>query len=235
MRKNILITGVPKSGKSTFLEKLIADFPNKIGFLTREIRKDNLRTGFEMVSHDGEKMTLADIDNSDTHKVGKFFVHTENLDLFLERMQYGATISLLYIDEIGQMQLFSDLFKKTSLQFFDSPNTCVATVTSIYEDDFTRDIKNRADVIVVEITPENRDEKLKFVKMLLKKIEKARQYATEPKRFTFKNDTHILFQSEHGIRTLVYKDGIWNCECDFFRSHKLCSHTIAAGAIQDTH
>ncbi len=232
MRKNILITGAPKSGKSTFLDKLIADYSNKFGFLTKEIRKDGIRTGFEMVSHDGGKMMLADVDTVDTHKVGKYFVHTKNIDLFLKKLSSSDSKDLLYIDEIGQMQLFSDLFRKIVLQFLNSPNTCVATITSVYEDDFTRDIKNRADVIVVEITPENREEKLTFAKMLLKKIEKARQYMAEPKRFIFKNNTHALLQSEHGTRELVYTDGNWNCGCDFFFSYKLCSHTIATEAIR---
>lgn len=233
MRKNILITGAPKSGKSTFLEKLIVEYPNKIGFLTKEISNDGIRTGFEMVSHDGGKMMLADVDTADAHKVGKYSVHAENIDLFLEQLSSGDSKNLLYMDEIGQMQLFSGLFKKIVLQFLNSPNTCVATITSVYEDDFIRDIKNRTDVIVVEITPENRGEKLAFVKMLLKKMEKARQYMAEPKRFIFEDDTHALIQSEHGTRKLVYTEGSWNCGCDFFHLYKLCSHTIATEAIRE--
>jgi len=232
MRKNILITGAPKSGKSTLLEELIADYPNKIGFLSKEIRKDNIRIGFEIILHNGKKTLLSDVDTEDSHKVGKYFVHPQNIDPLLEHLSLPSDdTSLLYIDEIGQMQLFSDLFRKTVLRFFEVPNTCVATITSVYEDDFTRSIKNRDDVILVEITPENREEKLEFVGALLKKIDRAKRYCTKPGRFTFENDTHAVIESEHGTRRLIRQNNAWNCECDFFHAHGVCSHVIAVEAI----
>ena len=46
MQKNILITGKPKSGKSTILEKVIFGIPDKVGFITKEIRANGQRTGF---------------------------------------------------------------------------------------------------------------------------------------------------------------------------------------------
>jgi nucleoside-triphosphatase THEP1 len=234
MRKNILITGAPKSGKSTLLEQLIVGYPNKVGFLTKEIRKDEIRVGFEMILHNGPKTLLSDVDTEDSHKVGKYFVHPQNIDPFLEHLSLPSDgISLLYVDEIGQMQLFSDLFRKTVLRFFETPNTCVATITSVYEDDFTQSIKNRDDVILVEITPENREGKLEFLKMLLKKIDKAKGYSAEPGRFTFENDTHTTIKSEHGTRRLVLQNNVWSCECDFFRAHGVCSHVIAVESINN--
>ena len=39
---------MPKSGKSTFLKKLISNFENKVGFVTNEIREDDEKIGFEI-------------------------------------------------------------------------------------------------------------------------------------------------------------------------------------------
>jgi nucleoside-triphosphatase len=232
MRKNILITGAPKSGKSTLLEELIADYPDRVGFLTKEIRTDGVRTGFEMISYDGEKTLLSDVDTEDSHKVGKYFVHPQNIDPFLEHLSIPfAEKSLLYMDEIGQMQLFSEFFRKTVLRLLDAPNTCVATISSVYDDDFTQSIKDRDDVILVEITAENRGEKLEFLKILLKKIDKARSYSAEPERFIFEGDTHATIKSEHGTRQLIRRNNAWNCECDFFHKYGICSHVIAIDAI----
>jgi nucleoside-triphosphatase THEP1 len=48
MRKNILITGMPRSGKSTLLKNIISRIEDKVGFITHEIRKNGERTGFEI-------------------------------------------------------------------------------------------------------------------------------------------------------------------------------------------
>ena len=38
--KKILLTGMPRSGKSTLLKKIIENIPNKAGFITDEIKKN---------------------------------------------------------------------------------------------------------------------------------------------------------------------------------------------------
>ena len=131
------------------------------------------------------------------------------------------------------MQLFSENFKKKALEFLNSTNTCIATVTSVYEDDFTKAIKARNDVIIIEISSENRESKLEFARVLLKKIEKAKRYVSEPERFWFKDNTSVTLQSEHNLRKLFYADNAWHCKCDFFRSYAICSHVIAVEEIQN--
>lgn len=231
MRKNILITGEPKSGKSTLLEHVISDQVNKVGFITKEVRKDAVRIAFDLVSYDDRIMRLADVDAVTNCKVGKFYVQPGNIDLFLAGVPQSNEENLLYIDEIGQMQLFSSPFKDKVLAFLNSPNSCVATITSVYEDDFTKEIKARDDVIFVEITIENRMAKLAFVRALLKKIEKAKKYAQEPERVAFVDSNNATLRSDHGVRQLTCWNGRWQCECDFFYSHGVCSHVIAVETL----
>ena len=228
MRKNILITGEPKSGKSILLEKVISHFSNKLGFLTKEIRKNNVRVGFEMILDSNKKVVIANVDNKSEYKVGKYFVYPKQVDMLLNDFHTPSNnTDLLYVDEIGQMQLLSPVFRTIIKNFLDAGNTCLATITSVYEDDFTQALKIRQDVILVIITPDTREQKIEFVKQLLKKIEKAKRYITEPERWIFKDNTHVVLKSEHGERKLILKDCSWNCDCEFFRAHNVCSHCLA--------
>lgn len=230
MQKNILITGKPKSGKSTLLKGLITDIPNKTGFVTNEILGESGRVGFEIETRTGRRTMLARVDSETPYKVSKYFVNVSNLDAALSEISDFDDNDLLYLDEIGQMQLFSDTFKRLALHYLDSENTCVATLSYVFEDDFTRSIRERDDVILIEISTENHEEREKFITQLLQKIAKARKYISEPDRFT-KADSRIELQSAHGTRILTLTNGGWNCTCDFFKQYGICSHAIATSEL----
>ena len=106
MQKNIIITGEPKSGKSTLLANIIKDIPNTVGIVTKEIQKNNARVGFEIESHANHKVILAHIESETKYKVSKYFVNIENLESILSEISTFKKGDLLYLDEIGQMQLF---------------------------------------------------------------------------------------------------------------------------------
>src|SRR3989344_1751408 len=107
MRKNILITGLPKSGKSTLLESVVSKIPNKVGFLTREVKIDGARVGFEIESHTGNKSILAHIAHKAEHKVSRYFVDVNSLNAIIPTVKEFQIADTLYLDEIGEMQLFS--------------------------------------------------------------------------------------------------------------------------------
>lgn len=226
MRKNILITGIPKSGKSTLLRKIIADIPNKVGFVTNEILESSGRVGFEIETQSQQKKILAHVDFKTDFKVSKYFVDIQNLELMIQEVSSFKDGDFLYLDEIGQMQLFSNQFKNLVLKYLNSQNTCLATFSYVFEDDFTKSIKVREDVILVEISAEDRDEKEKFIRQLIRKVEKAKKYISEPYRFNRKGD-EVELKSEHGVRMLSLKDGEWKCSCDFYKENYICSHLIA--------
>lgn len=226
MQKNILITGAPKSGKSTLLGKLINNIPNKIGFVTNEILVESGRAGFEVETHTGHKTVLAHVDFETQHRVSNYFVNIQSLESILPELSNFKDSDLLYLDEIGQMQLFSEKFKSLVLQYLDSQNTCLATLSYVFEDDFIKNIKERNDIIMVEISAENREEKEKFISQLLRKIEKARKYFSEPERFTT-GTSKVELKSEHGTRNLILADNKWHCSWDFFKQYRICSHAIA--------
>jgi len=228
MRKNILITGIPKSGKSTLLKKVISNIQNKVGFVTNEILGENGRVGFEMETHLGNKETLAHINFKTPHKVSRYFVDIKNLESLIPEVFVFNENDFLYLDEVGQMELFSEEFKGMVTKFLDSRNTCLITLSAVYSNDFIESIKKRHDIILVEITPENREEKAVFITQLIGKIEKAKKYLTEPERFTQKGNS-VVIQGDHEFRTVTLGEDGLTCNCNFFNKNNnhICSHTIA--------
>jgi len=61
---------------------------------------------------------------------------------------------------------------------------------------------------------------------LIGKIEKAKRYAQETDRITFK-DFSVTFRGNNNVYDTGFKDGKWYCTCSFFASWGLCSHTMA--------
>ena len=63
---------------------------------------------------------------------------------------------LIVIDEIGKMECFSELFKKTLVCALDSEHRVLGSIT-MKGDRFIRRIKARDDVLLVTVTPKDRD------------------------------------------------------------------------------
>lgn len=158
MSNNILITGSPASGKTTLLEKLILNIPDKKGFITREIREAGRRRGFEIVTSDGERKPLAGIDIDSPYRVSKYKVDVRGFENVIERFFSFSENDVLYIDEIGKMELFSDSFKDLVTEYLAADNLFIATIAMKAGDTFIRDIKKRSDVTVYGIDQNNRDE-----------------------------------------------------------------------------
>lgn len=156
-KKNIILTGRPKSGKTTLIENLIASFSNKQGFLTKEIlEKNDRRVGFEAVTADGIRTIIAHVNIKSPFQVGKYCVHIKALEKTLSNLFNFQNGDLLYIDEIGQIELFSNVFKDLVLKYFNSPNMFITALTSVYSDKFIQMIKKRDDIVVFELIPEKR-------------------------------------------------------------------------------
>lgn len=165
----LLITGRPKSGKSTILGNLISNIVHRRGFITREIVKDQRRTGFVVEDMDYRSVVLAQTKNPTSLQVGRFHVQPEVLAQFTQNLSHPQGGELLYIDEIGQMQLHSDEFKSLVAVYLDAPNDFVATISSVYTDEFTERILKRDDVVLFQIEDTNRDDVERSLRIALSK------------------------------------------------------------------
>ena len=157
--KNILLTGSPGIGKTTIVKKVLEFIKVSAGgFYTQEILRGGTRVGFEIVTLKGEKAPLAHMDVRSRYKVGSYGVILDNL----EKVAVGSLKnalrenSVIVIDEIGKMELFSEEFKKTVLLCLDSERIVLATVTEA-KIPFAEEILKRDDVDIFHITTKNRN------------------------------------------------------------------------------
>jgi len=65
---------------------------------------------------------------------------------------------------------------------------------------------------------------------LVRKIEKAKDYAMQPSRVTF-TQHKANFRGNNGNYTIAYQAGQWHCSCPYFAGHEICSHTMATKLI----
>lgn len=61
---------------------------------------------------------------------------------------------------------------------------------------------------------------------MIGKIEKAKRYAKERHRFHFETFT-VRIDGENNEHRVTFDHGNWSCDCDFFHSRGVCSHTMA--------
>ena len=66
---------------------------------------------------------------------------------------------------------------------------------------------------------------------MISKIQKAKLYAEERHRVQF-NEFKVTFDGENNPHTVIF-DGNWQCDCDFFQTRDVCSHTMALERILD--
>ncbi len=73
---------------------------------------------------------------------------------------------------------------------------------------------------------------------MIGKIEKAKRYAEQRDRIRFVSFS-VTFDGENNPHTVTYTDGQWDCDCSFFKSRGVCSHSMAlervlAGMLPET-
>lgn len=61
---------------------------------------------------------------------------------------------------------------------------------------------------------------------MIGKIEKAHRYAEERKRFQF-NQLDVTFHGDNNDHHVKYVNKAFDCDCEFFVTHKRCGHTMA--------
>ena len=128
----ILLTGMPGSGKTTTVMKIVEKLENaKIaGFYTQEIRQGGNRKGFRWSRFDGTEGTLAHVDIKGPHRVGKYGVDVAEFERSVVPVVDVERIDaeLFVIDEIGKMECLSKQFEDAVRRLFASDKPFLATV-----------------------------------------------------------------------------------------------------------
>jgi len=159
MRQVILLTGEPGCGKSTLIQRVLADLSLPTGgFYTQEVREDGTRKGFEIITLDGRRAILAHVNIRGPKKVGKYGVNLAALDgIAVTALQQAAHLhEVVVIDEIGPMEFLSERFRDVVMRTMQSDATVLGTIVK-RSAPFTDQIKALPQVTLIEVHPENRD------------------------------------------------------------------------------
>jgi nucleoside-triphosphatase len=156
--KNILLTGPPRCGKSTVIEKLVKEIHKPVtGFFTREIKEKGRRVGFSIITLDGKEGVLSHEDSESPARVGKYGVNLDELDrIAVPAMIPSEPEEIVIIDEIGKMECFSPLFRETLIKTLDSANPVIGSIAQ-KGSPFIKKIKERKDLLLVSVSEKNRD------------------------------------------------------------------------------
>ena len=155
----LLITGVPGIGKTTVIKRVIQSFPElpMAGFYTEEIRVGNVRQGFDLVTLQGVRYTMAHSSISSGPRVSRYGVDVAAIERAVNKSLNEDSAAALYIiDEIGKMECFSPLFVQRITALLDSGKPVLATI-AIKGGGFVAAVKNRPGAELWEVTAKNRD------------------------------------------------------------------------------
>jgi nucleoside-triphosphatase len=163
-RRILFLTGNPGVGKTTLLVEIVKSLKgegfNVGGMVTREVRENGVRVGFEITNLlDDSHGWLAKVYQESGPRVGRYRVILEDLGHIGAKAIIDAVkkSDVVAIDEIGPMELFSDDFKKAVTKAIESDKLVVGVIHKNARDSLIEAIRRRQDVQIEVVTRENRD------------------------------------------------------------------------------
>lgn len=178
-KRSFLLTGKPRTGKSTLIKKLILEMGPEVcgGFYTEEIfDTNNERAGFRCVSIEGEGVEIAHVESSSGARIGRYGIDIEQFEKFAVRVLQEAMDSkrIIVVDEIGFMQMLSSSFQRKVHKMMSENRIVVGTVPLDSHPEIDK-IKYSKEVKLVRINESNRDV---IAELLVKDILKALDSST---------------------------------------------------------
>ena len=167
MKRVLLLTGKPGTGKTALIKEAIAllrakrDNLQSGGFYTEEMRSGGVRQGFRIITLDGKEATLAHINISTPYQVSKYKIDIDSLNkvgVSALRQALKET-NLVVVDEIGKMELFSPQFREAVSQAIDSNKKVLGTIM-LKPHPFADRIKKHPEVKTLVVTRANYNEVL---------------------------------------------------------------------------
>jgi nucleoside-triphosphatase len=163
-KRVLLLTGAPGVGKTSVivktLESLKAEGIDVGGMISIEARESNVRVGFEIIDlTTGKHGWLSHVNYESGPQVGKYRVNIKDLENIGANSILDATekCSVIVVDEIGPMELFSQKFKQAVKQAIESGRLVLAVMHAKAKDQLINEIKERKDTELIIVTLSNRD------------------------------------------------------------------------------
>ena len=166
--KNLFLTGEIGMGKSTLLKKLIEKINTSIGGYVTERVIDNNALKYNLISlYDGnEEYTISKMPLNKNSNVPEIFLSSFNDGVFniLEKSFYERNVIIM--DELGFMESKAYRFQNIVFRLLDSSKTVIGVLKK-RDCAFLNNIRNRKDVIIIEVTEENRNILLEKLLLIL--------------------------------------------------------------------
>lgn len=166
MTDNLLITGPPRSGKTTVIERVrdrLEDHGYSVGGIhSQEVRSDGERVGFDIVDMlTGDARTMAHVEREDGPRVGKYRVDVEAVEAIcssaFSRAFDRADVQL--VDEIAPMEVHSDAFVSRITRALDADLPLVAAIHYRTTTGFIGEVKDREDTEIFDVSQDTRDDR----------------------------------------------------------------------------
>lgn len=166
MSTNLLVTGPPRSGKTTVLQR-VRDHLERQGYRAGGIHcpeilsDDGDRVGFEIVDlTTGDARILAHVELEDGPTVGKYRVNVTGIDAICAAAFARAfdDADFLIVDEIAPMEVYSEEFVRQVRRGLDADDPLIAAIHHHSTAGFIGEVKARDDIELFEVTEEIRDE-----------------------------------------------------------------------------
>ena len=188
----ILLTALPRTGKSTAIHKIVQmlGIKNCGGFYTEEIRENGERVGFRIKTLSGKEGLLSHVNIESEYRISRYGVDLDTFErICLEELKNAITndnIKYIIIDEIGPMQLFSKEYKRLLIELLKSKKQVIGTIfMNPYE--WLDDFKKKDGIELIEITFDNRDElPLQIVEKVTKNDESMQRKVNKAKNIVIK-------------------------------------------------
>lgn len=169
MRKHILLTGKPRTGKTTLLKRIIKNLKYPCaGFYTEEMLEGNKRIGFRIKTLKAKVGILAREGLRSKFHLGRYGINLRELEeIGVKAILKGLKDKeIVVIDEIGRMELFSQKFKDAVLKALGSKKRLIGVIHRA-DLDFLNAIRSRNDVEIFEVDLNNHKEILKKINSML--------------------------------------------------------------------
>ena len=162
-KTNLLLTGPSGVGKSELIKKIATANPHlKVrGFLSEVIMEAGQRTGWRLDPLNGQGGVYIGLGIESPHKLetrlGTYGIDLTLLERLVDselRLENGADLYL--IDEISRTGVLSPKFMSAVTALLDSGKPVIAAIHS-KADGFVRQVRERSDAEMWEVTPEKRE------------------------------------------------------------------------------
>ncbi|MCY6369037.1 nucleoside-triphosphatase [Clostridium ganghwense] len=150
--KNIFLTGEPGIGKTTLLKNILESLDTSIGGFINEVKYNKQIKQWHIQSlQDGKKEKITDC-----------FDNVKNYNDVINKTCTGIlynsykTRKVIVIDKLGILESKVNIFKTLVNRILDSDKVVLGVIDK-NKDEFLEEIRNREDLILIEVTKRNRD------------------------------------------------------------------------------